>query len=244
MPIIACSVVLCAVAVVTVAQVTIPASAAPNPFSLGKVFTFLFLTLGPFKVIAPFAALTHGRDAAFRRELAVRGTINAAIGALTAATVGARILQNWGVSAGALQLTAGIVLFLVALKPVLEQYEPHQAHAESAATGAASAAMPVSKLAIWPLAFPTIVTPYGVAVLILIITLQPGHMLEVLGVAVAVLALDYLAMLTAHRIVTAAFVATALGIVGMVLGILQVALGVQAMLGALPLLGLTGVATG
>ena len=224
------------------AQATTPI--ALTPFSLTKVFTFLFLTLGPLKVIGPFAAMTQGRDAAFRRELAVRGTIVAAVGTLTAATIGSRILHQWGVSAGALQLTAGIVLFLVALKPVLEQYEPHEARAESAATGAAAAALPASKMAIWPLAFPTIVTPYGVAVLIMMVTLRGSQFLQVLGVAITVLLLDFLAMLSAHRIVKAPFVATALGIVAMVLGILQVALGVQAIVGSLSLLGLTGPLNG
>ena len=234
----------CVLSLLGEVQAAIAAGAQAAEFSLGKLFAFLFLTLGPFKVIAPFAEMTHGRDRVFTRELAWRGTAVAAIATLTAATIGARILRNWGVSAGALMLTAGIVLFLVALRPVLEQYEPEEKRSASAAASAASAGMPASKLAVWPLAFPTIVTPYGVAVLILMITLQPGRILLVLGVAVAVLALDYVAMLGAHRIVTAPFVAAALGIVGMVLGILQVALGVQAMIVALALMGLTGPLSG
>lgn len=226
------------------AQATVPAADLASPFSLGKVFTFLFLTLGPFKVIGPFAELAHGRDAAFRRELAFRGTLTAVIGTLAAATIGSRILHNWGVSLGALQLTAGVVLFLVALKPVLEQYEGREDRAERAAASVATSGLPAAKLAIWPLAFPTIVTPYGVAVLIMMLTLQTDFRMQILGVAVAVLVLDLVAMLGAVRIVTMPFVGTALAIVGMVLGILQVALGIQAIVGALPMLGLTGPLNG
>jgi multiple antibiotic resistance protein len=239
--------VLCAFAGVTAAQATVPADVLATPFSLGKVFTFLFLTLGPFKVIAPFAEMVHGRDAAFKRELALRGTLVSAVGLLAAATIGARILSNWGVSPGALQLTAGIVLFLVALKPVLEQYEPKEARTPKAAEAVAAEHLPASKLAIWPLAFPTIVTPYGVAVLILMMTLratQTSIALEILGVAAAVLVLNLLAMLSAERILRTPFVATTLIIVGMVLSILQVALGIQAILGAVPLLRLAGVVNG
>ena len=100
------------------AQSTLPAGAEPPVFSFGKVFTFLFLTLGPLKIIGPFAEMTRGRDAAFRRELAYRGAAVAAVGLLVAVTIGTRILDKWGISVGALLLTAGIVLFLVALRPV------------------------------------------------------------------------------------------------------------------------------
>src|SRR5262245_46673874 len=109
------------------------ASQVPTtPFSVGKVFTFLFMTLGPFKIIGPFAELTRGRDRAFKRQLAFQGIIISVLAMLAAATVGANTLQSWGVSVGALQLAAGLVLFLVALKPVLEQYEPKEPEAEAA----------------------------------------------------------------------------------------------------------------
>ena len=102
--------------------VTASQTQAP-PFTLAKVFTFLFLTLGPLKILGPFASMTRGHDAAFKRQLAVRGIVIATIALLAAATIGASILQKWGISIGAMHLTAGIVLFLVALRPVLEQYE-------------------------------------------------------------------------------------------------------------------------
>jgi multiple antibiotic resistance protein len=221
------------------AQATVPVEAQVGPYSWGKVFTYLFLTLGPFKVIAPFATMTHGRDTAFKRELAFRGTIVAAVGSLAAATIGASTLRRWGVSVGAVQLTAGIILFLVALKAVMHQYEPPAAPSAAAGSGATPALLPASKLAIVPLAFPTIVTPWGVAVLIILMTLGGGHVVEIFAIAAAVLVLDFLAMLGAEWILKTESVATALAIVGMVLGVLQVALGVQAMATALPMLGLS-----
>ena len=224
MTIIATSV-LCAL--VVAAQATIPAEAQVMAFSFGKVFTFLFLTLGPLKIIGPFAEMTQGRDAVFRRKLAFRGAIVAAIGLLAAVTLGTRILKQWGISVGALLLTAGVVLFLVALRPVLEQYAARDTRAE-AADKAATSELPIRALAITPLAFPTIVTPYGVAVLIMLMALRPDHVFGILSVAAAVLMVDLLAMLSADRILKTPFVGTALLIVGMVLGILQVALGIQA----------------
>jgi len=211
-------------------------------FSTGKIFTILFVMLGPFKIIGPFVAMTAGQDRAFKRRLALEATIIAAIGLAVAVTIGTLVLQNWGVSVGALLLTAGIVLFLVALQVVLQQYEPHDHTKEH--TPPTTPDLSPSALSFSPLAFPTIVTPYGVAVLIVVVTLragQPGVLLQVFGITAVVLAVDYLAMLSADRILSTPKVRPALGIVGAVLSILQVALGVQAMVDALHLFpGLTG----
>jgi len=219
------------------------------PFSLGKVFTFLFLMIGPLKVIGPFAQMTAGCDRASKRRLAFQGTAIAALGALAAVTLGTRLLDKWSVSFGALLLTAGIVLFLVALDVVMRQYS-HES-GENAANASASPspppppARPPSGLAFSPLAFPTIITPYGVAVLILLVTMragQPAVVAEIIGIAAAVLLLDLGAMLSADRILTTPAVRPTLGILGSVLSVLQVALGVQAIVDSLRLLGLPGLA--
>jgi multiple antibiotic resistance protein len=144
------------------------AAAAPaTPFSIGKVFTFLFLTLGPSKIIGPFVEMTRGRDDAFKRQLAFQGILISALAMLAAITVGADTLHSWGISVGALQLAAGIVLFLIALRTVLAQYAPKKPGAQAPESDN-SPAPSASDLAFSPLAFPTIVTPYGIAVLILL----------------------------------------------------------------------------
>ena len=65
-------------------------------------------------------------------------------------------------------------------------------------------------------------------------------MQNILGVASFVLLLDLLAMLFADRILKTPFVAVALGIVGAVMGVLQAALGIEAIVLALRLLGYRG----
>jgi multiple antibiotic resistance protein len=213
------------------------------PFTLAKVFTFLFLTLGPLKILGPFTSMTRGCDAAFKRRLALRGIVIATIALLAAATIGANILQQWGISIGAMQLTAGIVLFLVALQPVLKEYATHEPPTHAAVSADAPPSSP-SALAFSPLAFPTIVTPYGIAVLIIAVTLSRAAMIPILGVVAIVLLLDLLAMLFADRILKAPFVAPVLGIVGAVLGVLQIALGVQAAVVGLRVLGIVGAGAG
>ena len=69
-------------------------------------------------------------------------------------------------------------------------------------------------------------------------------MIPILGVVAFVLLLNLLAMLFADRILKAPFVAPALGIVGAVLGVLQIALGVQAAVVGLRILGIVGAGAG
>jgi len=66
---------------------------------------------------------------------------------------------------------------------------------------------------------------------------QTAALLGIAGIAALVLALDVVAMLTADRILTTPAVRPTLGILGSVLSVLQVALGVQAIVDALRLLG-------
>ncbi len=212
--------------------------ASASTITLGKIFLFLFATLGPFNVLAPFSSMTIGRDNVFKRRLALEATGIAAIALLVAAIIAPMILRDWGVSTAALLLTGGLILFLVALRLVMQQYAPREAPSEGQASTIAPASS--SSLAFSPLAFPTIVTPYGIAVLVVALRLRPGNtaVAEILALAAVVLVLDLLAMLFADRILKAPFVASPLNILGATMGVLQVALGVEVILSALRLLGL------
>ena len=211
-----------------------PGRVAMSHWSLAEAFTFLFVALGPLNVIGPFATFTHGRSAAFKRGLAFRASLVAGIALLFAATLGAKTLQAWGISAGALLLAAGAILFLVALQPVLAGY--------SFRGGQASAAVPPPsepQLALSPLAFPTIITPYGLALLILLFTLYPlgSGGFEILATASFVLVLDLLAMLCTDLLAKIPFMKPGLDILGCVMGVLLIALGVQAVADGVRLLG-------
>ena len=78
--------------------------------------------------------------------------------------------------------------------------------------------------------FPTIVTPYGLAAVIVLITLAPTTEVSLMltGVVYFILFLDWLAMLTAHIIVR--WLGPLLMLFGVILGVTQVALGLQLIL--------------
>ncbi len=144
-----------------------------------------------------------------------------------------RVLDNWGVSTGALLIAAGIILFLIAHDSIRSQYEPPEGGRAAPERDAS-----VQQLA-FRLAFPYIVSPYGVAVVILVLTTRPAAVpIEpILAMLGGIMLLNLGAMLGARWLVRSEYIAPAFAIVGAVLGVLQAALGVQAILVGLRLAG-------
>jgi multiple antibiotic resistance protein len=191
-----------------------------NLLGLGAVFTLLFVTLGPLKSLGPFAQLTHDLDEPALRKLGVRSFVIALIAVVVGGFVGQALLKNWNISVAAMELAGGVIFFLVGLRVVLEQYEP---------THVAPAPLPEAPMAAaMRVAFPMIVTPYGIAALIAL--LANSHSAErttsILAILTGVMVLNLLAQLLVRRIM-AGMAVIALQILGAVLGVLQVALAVQ-----------------
>jgi multiple antibiotic resistance protein len=202
---------------------------------LSKIFTFFFLTLGPKAVIAPFARTTIGLQPPVRRNVALITTAISLLSIVIAATIGVRVLSKWGVSTGALLIAAGVILFLIALESIRDQYD---FQGQARAPAAAGENVPIQKLA-FQLAFPFVVSPYGVAVVILVLTSRPAFVpIEpILAMLVGIMLLNLVVMLNAHRIAGSPYIGPAFAILGAVLGVLQAALGVQAILVGLRLAG-------
>ena len=212
------------------------AAAGPVPlrqFPLGQVFAMLFLMLGPFKIIGPFFKVTKGADARLTRQIAVWATIFSALALLIAGFLGENILSSYGIPLPILALAGGIILFLVALKSVLEQFETAEPHTNDVSVPPAAA----MKVAMAPLAFPTIVTPYGIAAVVVLVAFSQSleGRLSIGIVVVAIMVLNLIVMLVARRLQTV--LAVALPIFGAVLGVVQVALGLQIINNALRQLG-------
>jgi len=62
-----------------------------------QIFAFLFLMLGPFKIIGPFTKITQGADPLLIRQIAFRAIIFSSIALLLAAFLGARIMSNFNI---------------------------------------------------------------------------------------------------------------------------------------------------
>jgi len=213
-----------------VAQAATDAAADQPVISTRKIFMLLFLMLGPVKILAPFVNMTKGSDAAFRRRLATRAILLSAAALAVAGSLGRGFIENFNISVPVLAVTGGIVLFLVALQTVLQQVsgaprlpqgEPQQG----------------LHLAFNPLAFPIIVTPYGIAAVIVFAALLQDYEAKLMlaGAVLLILALDWVAMLFADTVLK--WAGTALQIFAVVLGVTQIALGLQIIMHNLALIG-------
>jgi len=186
-----------------------------------QIFTLLFLMLGPFKILGPFVKITKNVDQLFARKIAVRAILFSLVALMLAAFLGEKILSKFGVPLPILALSGGIILFLIALLNVIQQFEPAKPHEEK------STGVPILALAIQPLAFPIIVTPYGIAAVIVFISLSPdlNSKLTVGAIVGGIMVLNFLFMFFAMILFKP--LAIILPIVGVVLSIIQVALGAK-----------------
>jgi multiple antibiotic resistance protein len=215
----------------------LPAIAAPDAATVQphigarKIFVLLFLMLGPIKILAPFVDMTEGTDAVFRRHLAARAVLFSAAALALAGLIGRNILSNFEIPIPVLALTGGLVLFLVALQTVMQQYS-------GPALRRAERAPPKLSLAVSPLAYPIVVTPYGIAAIIVFVALAGDDGVlkaTIAGVVLGILLLDWLAMLYAHAILK--WAGAVLQVTAVVLGVTQIALGLQVIIMSLGMMG-------
>jgi multiple antibiotic resistance protein len=202
------------------------------PLALSAIFTFFFVTLGPAKLLGPFAQATHDMDEPLLRQVATRTFLVGLIAALAGGIAGSSLLGAWQISLGAITIAGGLIFLLVGLRQVLEQYTPKPDQA--------MAPLPAKPLAAaFRLAFPLVVTPYGLAAIVAILanSASLSRTGAVVGIVTVVMILNLLGMLFIRKIMASLTVAMILQILGAVLAVLQVALAVQVILRGLRELG-------
>jgi multiple antibiotic resistance protein len=198
---------------------------------LAAIFTLLFVTLGPIKLLGPYAQATREIDAALLRRIALLTFLVGTVAVLAGGLLGKLLLVSWRISIPAITLAGGVIFFLVGLQMVMQPYSaaPHQAPP-----------LPAKPLmAACHLAFPLVVTPYGLAAVIALLAnnAEPARAAEIIAIVVAVMIMNLLSMLYIRHIMGTVILMT-LQILGAMLAILQLALSVQILLRALRLLGL------
>jgi multiple antibiotic resistance protein len=207
---------------------------AASGLDLSEVFMFFFLMLGPFKIVGPFAKMTKDLDDASRKALATRAIIFSGLALALATLVGEKSLTNYGVSLNVLAIAGGLVLFLVSIKTILAQFDSPETDE--------TVQQPFSpSWAVSPLAFPTIVTPYGIAAVIIFAAVASDFSTKALVVllAMSVRVLDLLAMLFARPLLK--WFGMPLALLGVVLAIIQLAIGLQVIFRALNRMGVVNL---
>jgi small neutral amino acid transporter SnatA (MarC family) len=196
---------------------------ASHLLGLWPVFILLFVTLGPIKVLGAFMQMTRDADEARVGQIVVRAFAIAVVAVVVGGFAGRLMVEQWQISIAALTLAGGIIFFLVGLSLVLEQYQPVHAAPLSLPAAPMAAALRV--------AFPTVVTPYGIVAVIALLVNSPDaeRTVAIVAIVIGVMVLNLLAMLYARRIMGGATVLV-LQIFGVVLAVLQVAVALQLIL--------------
>jgi multiple antibiotic resistance protein len=197
-----------------------------------EIFVIFFVTLGPLKILGPWVQRTRELDEPALRKVAIWAFVIATIAALGGSALGRILAANWHVSIGSLAVTAGVIFFLVALKQLMQGYEPPHAPI-------APPPLPPSPLAAAAsLLFPIVLTPYGIAAVIVLLASNrdPERIATITGLLVLVMIFNLLAMLYARRILVG-ITMLVLQVVGAILGVLQVGLSIEFMVYGLRSLG-------
>lgn len=192
-----------------------------------KIFTLFFVTLGPIKLLGPFARATASLTGAELRGLSLRAAGIAALIALAGGFLGRALLESWGIPVDILRLTAGLILFVIAFQLVMTPY-----HAPATSTGPSGERPTATKLV-----FPMVLTPYGIAAVIVLLALSKGTERTdlIVGMLLVVMLLNLLSMAFARPLLRV--IGPVLQALGVVLSVLQLALALQIMLTALRGLG-------
>lgn len=184
---------------------------------LKHLFVLLFMMTGPLKAVPTFAALTAHLDRPEQARIARRAVLLAIIALFLTIFGGHAIMNSWGASPQAVAAAAGLLLAIASLQAIL-----------GTAPAAPAAGGGERDLAMSPLAFPTLVPPYAVGVLILFAShfTETSSLVQMIALATGMMLLDWLAMTYAQQILRVLGSAT-LRVLGSVFGVLQLSLGIE-----------------
>ncbi len=190
---------------------------------LEYAFVIFFITLGPIKCIGPFLHETARFDGPTRQKVALKGTLMATVVGLFIVFVADALRAKWEIARPDLLVTFGVLLLVASLQQL------------SAATGHQHSTEPPESpkgVALSPVAFPIIITPYGIVALLMfaaVVESTRTFLFGVFGLFLLIMLLNYLAMVFARQIV--GFVRPqVLQAIGWVFAVLQASLAIHALL--------------
>lgn len=189
------------------------------------------MTIGPLKIIPTFVKLTAQSDPDVIKKLALRAFALSTSAIVIVGVASEYLLDKYNMFLSALIAAAGIVLFLISINMVLTQYGNNESKKLSTVPE-----NPLTAL-ISPLTFPTILTPHGIALVMIFMSIAQqvdGNANQILGLIIVVMVINLICMLYAKQILNF-LKPTVLQVLGLVLGIIQLALAINYIFGAIDL---------
>lgn len=195
-----------------------------------NTFIVLFIVVDPLGIAPIFASLTRGGTDLYRRQMAIKGTLLAAMIMLAFLFIGDLLLKALGIGLPAFRIAGGALLFLLAIDMVFAR----QSGLRSTTSQEQQEAEHKDDISVFPLAFPLISGP-GALTTTLLMASRSHDMTMVAGnvaVMLAVLALTLLTLLSAATIMKW-MGETGANVISRLFGLLLAALAVQFMLDGL-----------
>ena len=127
-----------------------------------KFFVVFFVVVEPVSLIPLISGLTSGASSQYKRRMAVKAVIVAAVILLLFALGGAPFLGLMGISLEAFRIFGGLLLFLLSLEMVFARESGTRTSSSEAAESKRRA-----DISVFPLAFPFIAGPGALATLLL-----------------------------------------------------------------------------
>jgi len=186
--------------------------------------TTLFVVVDPLGLMPMFAVMTSGGDRAYRRSMAVRGTLIATVVLLLFAFAGEHILDFLGITISAFRIAGGLLLFVTAFEMIFEFRNKRRSHT------AETAQKPIPEdISVFPLAIPLLSGPGAITSIILLTASQDGNwagMALVIAALIIVMGVSFLLFLLSGRLM-AALGPTITMVITRLLGVILAALATQ-----------------
>ncbi len=196
------------------------------------VFAIFFMLIGPIKILPVFLKLTKDHDHEFRTKTALLATAFAAVICGFLILTSQNTLARYHIHQESLMLAGGLVLLISALRTIFPAgHEEDRKPRVDTPLG----------LAISPLATPVIVTPAGIAAIMLFVSMEarePGMFAAIRIALGLVLVLDFLIMYFAGAIARLPWIMPLIWLFGSVMLVVQVAGAMDLIVKALKSLGL------
>jgi multiple antibiotic resistance protein len=202
---------------------------------LSFAFTIFFLTLGPIKTLPAFAVITSDLDRSARRWLAVRSTLIATAIVFATALVFQGAMTKWRVTAPALQIAGSVLLFLSAIATVAGRSGQDAPSPASPPPAPKALDAEAKSRALSPLAMGAIVTPIGIAAILVFGDAAIGDTAlqeAIYGMLAVMMGLNLIGMLFA-RAAMSLIGLSVFRVLGWIMSVLQAGLAVQFILNAL-----------
>lgn len=193
-----------------------------STYSLIEIFTMIFVTMGPIKVLVTFAEKTLDLDKTVRHHIAIRAVTVATVVGLVFIFFGFLLMKVFKFSSVALSLAGGLILLIYSIKSILK--EPKKGEKRGYATNREA-----EQMAIYPLAVPLMASPMGLVVLTAISAskeIGPEAFAILTAALLVVMVINLVALLSVERVTKYLTVET-LEVANRILALLLAALAME-----------------